>query len=116
MKDFKVKPVPRYTPSQFNKPVVPFFQLNARYSKTSLLPFDGRLVHDKSCYAPNSIRSCLFNDIFQGTRSHSSVILSLAHRYGSYNNFSFHELLVAISGVKLGEDIRIIPPHDNQVI
>jgi hypothetical protein len=42
------------------------------------------------------------------------VILSLAHRFGSYNNFSFHEILVAISRVKMGDDIRIIPPHNKQ--
>jgi hypothetical protein len=42
------------------------------------------------------------------------VILSLAHRFGPSYNFSFHELLVAISRVKMGTHIRIIPPRDNQ--
>jgi hypothetical protein len=39
------------------------------------------------------------------------VILSLAHRFGNYYNFGFHEVLVAISRVELGTDIRILPPH-----
>jgi hypothetical protein len=47
-------------------------------------------------------------------RTLDRVILSLAHRYGNCNNFSFHEFLVAISRVKSGDHIRIIPPYDNQ--
>jgi hypothetical protein len=49
----------------------------------------------------------------QGRTLHR-VILSLTHRYGSGHNFSFHEFLVAISRVELGEHIRIMPPIDNQ--
>jgi hypothetical protein len=48
-------------------------------------------------------------------QSKSTLSLSLAYRVGAYNNFTFHEFLVAISRVQLGDDIRIIPPYDNQM-
>jgi hypothetical protein len=98
MKVFKVK-VPRYT-LLVNSINQLYFSsmLGIQPSLFHIAVYDGRLIHDKSCYyAPNSIRSCLFNDIFQGT-GRTLQRNPFSHRYGSYNNFS-PELLVAISGL-----------------
>jgi hypothetical protein len=99
MRHFKVKPVPSDTPiSQFNKPVVLYFSLHV-FHTISIAVTWWRRLHQELLLRPkfHSILPIQWH-LSRHKVALFNVILSRTY-YGSYNNFSFHELFVAISRV-----------------